>query len=328
MIKQIAIALLIVSISSCNSSKKAIENETNDLLKSETNLDPKQDPKGGAFEPNSPSEIHDLKNNDSEIHEMVEIIDHEGNTVAEVSSHKEAKEIMKQRDSLNNGININQNVSKRFYENHELWSELLEKHVSNKGKVNYIGFKRDYKDLKIYIMMLKMGYSKIDEYSKDNKLAYWINAYNALTIDLILRNYPVSSIKDIKDPWKQRLWKFGDKWLNLDDIEHKIIRKMGEPRIHFALVCAAVSCPKLYNKAFTAATLDEDLTKLTKEFLADTSKNNIAKDELKLSKIFSWFAKDFKENGSLIDFLNNYTDIKISSKAKKRFNSYNWDLNE
>ena len=167
-----------------------------------------------------------------------------------------------------------------------------------------------------------------ENWTKQEKLAYWINAYNAFTIDLVLRNYPVSSIKDIKDPWKQRYWQLGDKWYNLDEIEHQIIRKMDEPRIHFALVCAAKSCPKLHNKAFTADTLNEDLSKLTHEFLADESKNNITQNNLKLSKIFKWFAKDFKKKGSLIDFLNQYTDVKISDKAKKNFKDYNWDLNE
>jgi len=168
----------------------------------------------------------------------------------------------------------------------------------------------------------------VTNWSKEDKLAYWINAYNAMTIDLIIRHYPTNSIKEIDKPWQQRYWKLGDKWYNLDEIEHQIIRKMGEPRIHFALVCAAKSCPKLYNKAFTAKTLDSDLSKLTKEFLTDNSKNNISQNTIKLSKIFKWFAKDFKQDGSLIDFLNQYVDITISSKAKKSFKDYNWDLND
>ena len=82
-------------------------------------------------------------------------------------------------------------------------------------------------------------------YDGKSALAFWMNAYNALTIDLILRNYPVDSIKDIKNPWDQRLWKLGDKWYNLNQIEHDILRKMDEPRIHFGIVCASFSCPKL-----------------------------------------------------------------------------------
>ena len=165
-------------------------------------------------------------------------------------------------------------------------------------------------------------------WSKADKMAYWINAYNSMTVDLILRNYPIESIKDIKDPWKQRLWKLGTKWYNLDEIEHQILRKMDEPRIHFGIVCASFSCPKLINEAFTASGLEVQLTKATKDFLSDPERNNISTNTIKLSKIFKWFAKDFKTEGSLIDFLNKYSDITISNSAKKSFKDYNWNLNE
>lgn len=143
-----------------------------------------------------------------------------------------------------------------------------------------------------------------------------------------MRNYPLNSIKDINKPWDQRLWKFGDKWQNLNDIEHKILRKMDEPRIHFAIVCASESCPKLENTAFVASKLESQLTKTTKGFLADKSKNNLSANSIKLSKIFKWFAKDFKTNGTLIDFLNTYSDVNITSNAKKSFKDYSWALNE
>lgn len=211
--------------------------------------------------------------------------------------------------------------------NHYRWNYLLDMNVSNNGKVDYSTFKNNPAELRIYIKSLTQNLPD-NNWSKKEKLAYWINAYNALTIDLIIRNYPLKSIKDIKDPWDQRLWKFGDKWLNLNDIEHKILRKMDEPRIHFAIVCASVSCPKLKNEAYTASNLDEQLTKATKEFLTDTTKNEISQNNLKLSKLFKWFKKDFEDNGNLIDFLNQYTDIKISNKAKKSYNDYNWDLND
>ena len=215
----------------------------------------------------------------------------------------------------------------KFITNHSSFDALLQKYVSAEGQVDYKGFKIETSALRAYIASLSENLPD-DTWSKEDKLAYWINAYNAMTIDLIIRNYPVASIKDIKDPWKQRFWKLGDKWYNLDEIEHQIIRKMGEPRIHFALVCAAVSCPKLYNKAFTASSLEEDLAKLTREFLSDSSKNTLTEDSIELSKIFSWFAKDFKQDGSLVEFLNKYSDIEISENAKKRFKKYNWALNE
>ncbi|WP_299120122.1 DUF547 domain-containing protein [uncultured Winogradskyella sp.] len=211
--------------------------------------------------------------------------------------------------------------------NHSRWNKLLQQFVSENGNVDYKKIRDDRFQLDIYIDILTHN-MPTEEWSKNEKLAYWINAYNALTIDLIRRNYPLESIKDIKDPWDQRLWEFGDKWLNLNDIEHKILRKMDEPRIHFAIVCASESCPKLQNEAFTVDNLEAQLTNATKEFLVDTSKNELSQNNIKLSKIFKWFKKDFEQGGSLIDFLNQYSEVTISSSAKKSFKDYNWDLNE
>lgn len=225
---------------------------------------------------------------------------------------------------------FNQTLTKRFIETHQLWDELLQKHVSKTGNVNYKNFKTEHKKLLDYINVLNLihGHESFQSLSKEEKLAYWINAYNALTVDLILRHYPVKSIKDIKNPWDQRLWKLGNKWYNLNDIEHQILRKMNEPRIHFAIVCASFSCPKLHNQAFEASMIEEQLSTATVEFLSDTNRNEISENSLKISKIFDWFSKDFKQNGSLINFINQYSDINISAKAKINFKDYNWSLNE
>lgn len=213
---------------------------------------------------------------------------------------------------------------------HESWNLLLQKHVTNKGVVNYKSFKTEHKELRAYLQALNLFFKKsgFQKLSKEERLAFWINAYNAMTVDLILRNYPVKSIKDIKSPWKQRRWRMDDKWYNLDEIEHQILRKIEEPRIHFAIVCASYSCPKLLNKAYTALTIEDQLTHATKSFLKDSQMNTISKEALELSKIFQWFAKDFKKNGTLIDFLNRYSEIKISKKAKITYKDYNWALNE
>ncbi|MBO6631454.1 MAG: DUF547 domain-containing protein [Psychroserpens sp.] len=216
----------------------------------------------------------------------------------------------------------------RFISDHYNWDDLLQKHVTESGNVDYIGFKKDETALNQYLLSLGDNPPEAS-WTDARRLVYWMNAYNAFTVKLILNNYPVNSIKDIKDPWNQRFIRIGEKWYTLNDLEHRIIRKMGEPRIHFALVCAAVSCPKLYNKAFKEVTLEEDLTKLTKEFLADSTKNVISKNNISLSRIFKWYGKDFKtKDQNLIDFLNQYSDIEIASNAKKSFQDYNWSLNE
>ena len=211
--------------------------------------------------------------------------------------------------------------------NHISWDLLLKAHVSEEGQVNYKGFKQDRNQLIQYITALGANVPT-DDWKKEDVLAYWINAYNALTVDLILRNYPLNSIKDLKNPWDQRLWQLGDKWYTLNEIEHQILRKMDEPRIHFAIVCASFSCPKLQNQAYTATDLNRQLTAATQTFLADTDRNTITETRLELSKLFKWFAKDFKQHGSLIDFLNTYTEVDIQPNAKKSFKDYNWDLND
>lgn len=216
---------------------------------------------------------------------------------------------------------------KRSLFRHNTWHKLLQKHVTKDGNVNYKGFKKERIQLRNYIISLGKNMPNND-WSNKEILAYWINAYNAFTVDLILRNYPVKSIKDIKNPWNQRLWKLGNKWYNLDEIEHKILRKMNEPRIHFAINCASFSCPPLLNEAFTHENLEQQLTQVTKTFLADSQRNTITKNQLNISKIFKWFSKDFKQHGSLIDFLNKYSAVKINANAKKSYKEYNWNLNE
>jgi hypothetical protein len=209
---------------------------------------------------------------------------------------------------------------------HAGFNELLNNNVTPDGKVNYIYFKQDRTVLRIYISALSKK-MPTDAWSKEDKLAYWMNAYNAMTIDLILRNQPIASIKDIKDPWMQRLWKLGDKWYNLDEIEHQILRKMNDPRIHFGINCASFSCPPLLNEAFTAQNVDTQLDALAKQFVNDTQRNTITPERVRISKIFNWFSKDFKQDGSLVDFLNKYTNTPINSKAKVRYMDYNWELN-
>lgn len=265
-------------------------------------------------------------------------IKHSENSIDTIKITKKETTAFVETDILKNSVNtvkeqdtsFHQKLTKRELTLHEIWNELLQNNVSSNGNVNYNSFKTEHKKLLGYIYLLNLVQQKniLQTFSKEEKLVYWINTYNAMTIDLILRHYPVKSIKDIKDPWQQRYWKLGEKWYNLDDIEHQILRKMNEPRIHFAIVCASVSCPKLANEAYTTEKLEQQLTHATKDFLNDTSKNSINEDNLELSKIFKWFSSDFTKNGTLIDFLNLYSPIEISSKASKSFKDYNWDLND
>ncbi|WP_242155675.1 DUF547 domain-containing protein [Aestuariivivens sediminis] len=225
------------------------------------------------------------------------------------------------------GPGTDQNPQKPVVMSHKSWDTLLKKHVSEDGAVDYEGFKTDWKALSDYLEYLGQNVPQ-DSWSKEEQLSFWINAYNAMTVDLILRHYPVKSIKDIKQPWKQRLWKVGTQWYHLNAIEHEVLRNMNEPRIHFALVCASRSCPRLRNAAYTASTLEDQLQNVTREFLTDPEKNTISQNRLELSKLFQWYTKDFKKHGGLIDFLNQYVDIPISDKATLTYKDYDWGLNK
>jgi len=325
--KYLLLVSFVLVAASCSSSKKVLSEK--EALKA-TSVDTVKDEKEQLSKVNSDANTithtqvkNKMSSQDSASIATVETLKKSVQAIQSMLTKMEQRIDEKTKSKLKDSV-----ISKISVFDHTLWQELLQKHVSDKGNVNYKGFKSDRKLLNTYIDNLSKQTPQ-DSWSKQEKLSYWINAYNALTVDLILRFYPVKSIKDIKDPWDQRFWKLGAKWYNLNDIEHKILRKMDEPRIHFAIVCASFSCPKLQNIAFIPEKLDDQLTLATKSFLRDPLRNNIGANTLELSKIFKWFSKDFKVNdGTLIDFLNTYSDIKISPKAKQRFKVYNWSLNE
>ena len=211
---------------------------------------------------------------------------------------------------------------------HSLWDELLQRNVDEQGWVNYPGFVADSTKLDAYLTELRT-HPPTPNSTRNQQLAYYINAYNAYTVYLILQHYPVKSIKDIKAPWKQPIAELGSETLSLNDIEHKVLRKMDEPRIHFAINCASVSCPKLLNRAFLAETLDDQLAEVTRDFLM-SDKNMIRQDSLELSSIFKWFGKDFTVNGKkdILGFIQPYTDVSIDPKARIVYLEYDWNLNE
>ncbi len=219
---------------------------------------------------------------------------------------------------------------------HLSWDSLLAKHVSDEGWVDYQGFIRDSSQLDDYLNLLSNHHPNDQYWSREERMAYWINAYNAYTVKLITRHYPIAGIKDIKNgiPFVNTVWdiKFIDiegATYDLNNIEHGILRaKYDEPRIHFALNCASVSCPKLLNEAFTAERLDEQLNRAGREFLANPLRNKIEPDHARLSKIFSWYKGDFTENTSLIEYLNRFAPVNVQADAQIDYLDYNWSLNE
>lgn len=221
-----------------------------------------------------------------------------------------------------------QHTEKPLLPKHDQWTQLLQTHVDDKGWVNYRGFQEDRSSLNQYLELLA-NTPPDDTWGREVKLAYYINIYNAYTVELILRNYPVKSIKDIKTPWNQKIVKIGQETISLNDVEHKILRKMNEPRIHFAINCASVSCPRLLNEAITAEKLEEQLEQLTRQFL-HSDKNHYGEDKVELSAIFKWFAKDFRVEGKkdVIGFINSYLEQTLDPNTKIAYLDYDWNLNQ
>ncbi len=209
---------------------------------------------------------------------------------------------------------------------HDTWNQLLQKYVSATGVVNYSGFKSNKKELETYLKILENN-PPTSKWSSKKEMAYWINAYNAWTIKTIIDHYPISSITKIDGgkTWNVKRVKSGNKTYSLDEVENKILRpKFNDARIHFAVNCAAKSCPPLLNKAWTASNLNANLDKMAKAFINNSKFNTIEKKKIQISKIFEWYAADF---GDIITYLNKYLSITIDKKAKIEYVEYDWSLN-
>jgi hypothetical protein len=212
-----------------------------------------------------------------------------------------------------------------------IFNELLKKNVTKNGIVDYSSLKKEIQKLDSYISYLEKT-SPDNSWSENKQKAFWINTYNAYTIKIILENYPIKSIRDIKKEgkttWKIPFAKVGGEAYTLDYIEHEILRKkFFDPKIHVGVNCAAVSCPKISNIAFTEENVVTELTRLMKDFINDSSRNKISKEKVEISSIFNWFKDDFNKKGTVIDFLNTYSKTKISPNAKISYLKYDWTLN-
>ena len=209
---------------------------------------------------------------------------------------------------------------------HEPWDQLLRSYVDYSGNVNYKQFKQNEEKLDEYLNSLANATPNAD-WSREASMAYWINAYNAFTIKRILNDYPLKSIQDLDggDPWKVKWIELDGKSYSLNNIEHDILRpNYGDARIHFAVNCAAASCPPLPNRAFTADNLDKLLETNTRAFIRNTDYNQTS-GKVAVSKIFTWYAEDF---GDLKGYLNEYLATPIAADQEIGFRDYDWSLNE
>lgn len=227
---------------------------------------------------------------------------------------------------------------------HAGWGRLLAKYVDAQGMVDYRAWKRsaaDVQRLDAYLRTLSSASLRSDA-PKPAVLAFWINAYNAVTVRGILREYPTSSIRNhTAKLWGYNIWHdlklpVDGREYSLDEIEHKVLRKMQEPRIHFAIVCASIGCPPLRNEAYTPERVDEQLTDNARRFFADADKFRADPQTrtLYVSPILKWFAEDFGRDSAaqmraIAPYLPNEAarGLAQSGRATVRYLDYDWGLN-
>ncbi len=218
---------------------------------------------------------------------------------------------------------------------YRIYTALLQKHVNEEGMVDYSGLLEERSKLDKFLTQLA-HHPPADDWTENEKIAYWINAYNAFTLQLIIDHYPIDGIKEIgpilqipylNSVFDIRFININGVDLDLNFIEHQVLRKeFDEPRIHFAVNCASVSCPPLRREAYKADKLDNQLKDQAVRYITGPH-NEISEERMSLSKIFKWFNSDFTTNGSLVDFIKPYTPVAIDEKTKIFFKDYNWGLN-
>ncbi len=220
---------------------------------------------------------------------------------------------------------------------HERWDALLKKYVTSEGLVRYADFLRDSAELNAYLRLLESAHPSDKGWTRAEQMAYWINAYNAYTIQLVLRHYPVGSIKDIKSGlafvnsvWDLKFIRIQGYTYDLNNIEHNILRPVfKDARVHAAINCASYSCPPLRNEAYVPERLDEQLEDAMRRFVNDTLRNRITARRAEVSRIFSWFSGDFeREAGSVRAYLNRYARVSLEPHASISYLDYDWSLNE
>lgn len=216
-----------------------------------------------------------------------------------------------------------------------IYAGLLEDHVIDK-RVNYQGLKQDEALLDRYLAVLSTA--DPETLTRNHAFAFYINAYNAFTLKLILTKYPeINSIKEIgsffSNPWSKKFIPLNGRTVTLDYIEHEVLRpRFNDPRVHFAINCAARSCPPLHNKPFEGEIIETQLDDLTRAFINDPGATFVREGKLHISKIFSWFSEDFSDNP--LRFIRQYAGPDLLEKMdaagpdlKISYLHYDWSLN-
>jgi hypothetical protein len=260
-----------------------------------------------------------------------------------------------------NGVHAVEETGRAFsYDDYEA---VLKHHVDDKGMVNYKKLKTSPQKLNAFVAaMSTVQLKSYEKWNRKEQITLWLNAYNALTIKAIVDNYPIkssffrsriypkNSIRQIPGVWSKIKFNVMGQDVTLGHIEHEILRKkFDEPRIHMAMVCAAMGCPSLLNKPYIAKTLDEQLEGRTRRFLVNPAKFRIDHKAgvVYLSPIFKWFKDDFvgkyapeknisrhgKEVSAVLNFIAGHLekpdrDYILAGNFRIKYLKYDWSLNE
>lgn len=215
---------------------------------------------------------------------------------------------------------------------HGPFEELLKKYVNQRGMVNYDGLRTHEEDLaKLDRYVRALGEASVSGKSRPAQLAFYLNAYNALVIRHVITKHPMRNVMDDRGFFRRDTHKVAGTEMTLDHLEHQLIRpRFKEPRIHFVLVCAAMSCPRLLRQAFTAANVERLMEAAAKEFIPASTK--IEGKRVVASQLFNWFADDFVEGeGSvgayLARYLPEHRELLTSEEVEITFSEYDWSLN-
>lgn len=249
-----------------------------------------------------------------------------------------------QKVSVGKNVPANQLVSMDQVD-HRVWDGLLKRYVDDNGNVAYAQWKKSAQDtqaLDSYLTTLSTADPGAPA-SNEATLAFWINAYNAVTIRGILREYPTTSIRNHTaklygyNIWDDLLLTIGGSTYSLNQMEHEVLRKLGEPRIHFAIVCASRSCPRLLNEAYTADKLDAQLTTNSKAFFANFGnfRFDSARRQMRLSSILKWYGDDFGSGqAAQLKTLASYLptgqayEAAVANAVSVTYLDYDWGLND
>ncbi|MDZ4821848.1 MAG: DUF547 domain-containing protein [Flavobacteriales bacterium] len=213
-----------------------------------------------------------------------------------------------------------------FKPDYALYDQVLQKYVSDDGKVNYKGLKED-SDFRIVLESIALMHPTA-RWTRDEQKCFWINAYNMFVLKLVCDNYPLKSINEIPNAMDSNYVKIGINYYSLNRIRNEfLLEKFNDARILFSLSDASVSCPPLFNHAFKPEDLEKTLNTVTRRFVNDKRYNSINSNAPKLSKVFQLYFGDLAMNETLVAFINSYSDVQVDAKATIEYQVYDWSLN-